>query len=303
VLSGFLLTRPYALGRPPSLRRYALRRVLRILPAYWVALVFVALSGPLPVSDLVAHVWLGQTYVGPLAPGFTQTWSLCTEVAFYAVLPLLARWRWAVPVSIAGTYAWIGLVHAVGISDRALLWLPGHLDWFAVGMLLASPSLPPLARRMAAWPGTCWAAAGVLLWLLSTPVAGPLTLAPIPGGAALVKEAGYAVVGALLLLPAAYGPVGSGLGAVLASGPLRWLGRISYGVFLWHVLVLSWVYSLTGWPAFGGRTLAVTVLTLLGSVGIAGLSWVVVERPALRLADRIARRPAGRREPHGADRQ
>jgi peptidoglycan/LPS O-acetylase OafA/YrhL len=301
VLSGFLLYRPYALGRPPSPRRYALRRVLRILPAYWLVLVFVALSGPVSW----AHVWLGQTYVGPLAPGFTQSWSLCTEVAFYAVLPLLARaatrWRWVVPASIAGTYAWIGLVHATGISDRALLWLPGHLDWFAVGMLLAAA--PPVLRRAAAWPGTCWAAAGVLLWLLSTPVAGPLTLAPIPGGAALAKEAGYAVVGGLLLLPAAYGPAGSGLLRFLGSEPMRWLGRVSYGVFLWHVLVLSWVYSLTGWAAFGGRMLAVTLLTLLGSVGIAALSWVVVERPALRLADRLARRPAGRRDPGRTDGQ
>jgi peptidoglycan/LPS O-acetylase OafA/YrhL len=318
VLSGFLLTRPYAAGRPPAVRAYAIRRALRILPAYWVALAAVALSGPVSW----AHVWLGQTYAGPLAPAFTQTWSLCTEVAFYAVLPLLARWRRAVPVSIAVTYAYVGVVHGFGLPDRALLWLPGHLDWFAVGMLLAAPRLPGFLRRAAAWPGTCWAAAGVLLWLLSTPVAGPLTLAPIPGGAALVKEAGYAVVGGLLLLPAAYGPVASGLGAVLASEPARWLGRISYGVFLWHLLVLSWVYSLTGWQAFGGRMLPVAVLTVLGSVGVAALSWVVVERPALRLADRLARRsargvdgrvdgrvvrpaggPAGGGEAQGADRQ
>ena len=63
------------------------------------------------------------------------------------------------------TYVWIVVVHLAGVSDRALLWLPGHLDWFAVGMALASPSLPAVLRRMAAWPGTCWAAAGVLLWL------------------------------------------------------------------------------------------------------------------------------------------
>ena len=299
VLSGFLLYRPYALGRPPSPGRYAVRRALRIVPAYWVALAAVAVAAPVSW----AHVWLGQTYVGPPAPRFTQTWSLCTEVAFYAALPLLARFRHAIGVSILGTYAYIAAVHGLGWPDRALLWLPGHLDWFAVGMLLASPSLPAAVRRAAAWPGTCWAAAGVLLWLVSTPVAGPLTLAPIPGVAALVKEAAYAVIAGLVLVPAAYGSVGSGLGAVLASGPARWLGRVSYGVFLWHLLVLSWVYSLTGWDAFSGRMLAVAVLTVLGSVAVAALSWVVVERPALALADRLTRRPPRRGETGGGQRE
>lgn len=305
VLSGFLLYRPWASGRAVSVRRYAVRRAARILPAYWVALAVVALSGP--VSG--AHWWLGQTYVGPLAPDFTQTWSLCAEVAFYAVLPGLAwaaaRWRWVLPGCLVSTYVYVGTVHALDLPDRALLWLPGHLDWFAVGMLLASPAPPAVLRAAARWPGTCWAAAGVLLWLVSTPVAGPLTLEPIPGAAALVKEAAYAVVAGLLLLPAALGSPASGLGAVLASPVARWLGRVSYGVFLWHLLVLSWVYSATGWAPFSGRVLVVLLLTVLGSVGVAAVSWWVVERPALLLADRLvaARAGGGRRHRDRADRQ
>jgi peptidoglycan/LPS O-acetylase OafA/YrhL len=119
------------------------------------------------------------------------------------------------------------------------------------------------------------------------PVAGPLTLEPIPGVASLLKEIAYALVGGLLLLPAALGdPAGGGLAGALAHPVSRWFGRISYGVFLWHLLVLHWVYVLTGWQPFTGHLLTVLVLTVLGSVAVAALSWVLVERPVLALAHR-----------------
>ena len=304
VLSGFLLHRPYARarltgGRWPSTRRYAVRRAARILPAYWLALAAVALTTPVPAGVLGTHLWLGQTYTGPLLEGFTQTWSLCTEVAFYAVLPLLAaaarRWEGAVLAGcVAGTYAYIATVHLLDLPQRALLWLPGHLDWFAVGMAVAVAAerlragvAGPAARLLAGlaqWPGTCWAAAGALLWLAATPLAGPLTLAPLPGPAALTKEAAYALVGLLLLVPAALGPPTGGFAAVLGSPPARWLGRISYGVFLWHLLVLRGVYEATGWAPFTGRMWTVALLTAAGAVALAALSWELVERPLLRLA-------------------
>jgi peptidoglycan/LPS O-acetylase OafA/YrhL len=329
VLSGFLLYRPHAAvvagaGEPPPLRRYLLRRVARIVPAYWVALAAVVLTArSAPAGQVLAHLGLAQTYWGALFPTFTQTWSLCTEAAFYAVLPVLAlavrraaAWRgpgaeWAVLGGLAAAgYGYIAVVRGFGLPDRALLWLPGHLDWFAAGMAVAAlwarghAGAPPtgrlgrtwrVARQLADWPGTCWAAAGVLLALASTPVAGPLTLAPIPGLAALVKEALYAVVGAVLLLPAALGDSRrSGLGAVLAAPATRYLGRISYAVFLWHLLVLRGTYALTGWEPFSGHLLAVALLTTVGSVAVAALSWTVVERPALALAERLTERLTGR---------
>jgi peptidoglycan/LPS O-acetylase OafA/YrhL len=327
VLSGFLLYRPHTValrlgGRPPGVRRYALRRAARILPAYWLALAAVVVTArSAPAGQVGTHLWLGQTYLGSLFPTFSQTWSLCAEVAFYAALPLLAalvrrvaarrgpdgEW-WALAGLAAAGYGYIAVVRGAGLPDRALLWLPGHLDWFAAGMAIAAlwarvalpaaGSAPPgrlvrAARLLSRWPGTCWAAAAVLLWLAATPVAGPLTLDPIPGLAALVKEAAYAVIGSLLLLPAVLGdPRAGGLAGALAHPVSRFLGRISYGVFLWHLLVLRGVYALTGWAPFSGRLGTAAVLTIAGSVVVATVSWVAVERPALRLAERLARRPA-----------
>jgi peptidoglycan/LPS O-acetylase OafA/YrhL len=289
-LSGFLL---YPISQPP--RRYALRRAARILPAYWLLLAAVAVAASVPA----AYWWLGQTYVGdPLAGSLTQTWSLCTEVAFYVALPGLAwlarRWEWPVLLGCGlVAYGWIAAVHLLDLPDRLLLWLPGHLDWFAVGMavaVLARRGVPGWLAQLAAASGTCWAAAGALLFLLATPVAGPLTLAPVPGGAAVLKEAGYAVVAALVLVPAALGPQRG----ILTSAPLRLLGRWSYGIFLWHLVVLDAVYRLTGWADFSGHMLPVAVLTGLGAAVLGGLSWTLVERPALRWADRVARRQPAR---------
>ena len=291
VLSGFLL---YPRTRPVG--RYALRRAARILPAYWVLLAVVAVIGSVPA----AYWWLGQGYrTEPLAGALTQTWSLVPEVGFYLVLPglvwLARRWEWPVLAGcVVLAYAWIVAVHLLDLPDRMLLWLPGHLDWFAVGMAvaaLARRGVPGWLGQLAAASGTCWAAAGALLFLLATPVAGPLTLAPAPGGAAVLKEAGYALVAGLLLVPAALGP----RAPVLGSPPLRLLGRWSYGIFLWHLLVLDAVYRVTGWPDFSGRTVAVAALTALGATALGGLSWVLVERPALRLADILAGRGGIRR--------
>ncbi|WP_166518200.1 acyltransferase family protein [Candidatus Blastococcus massiliensis] len=115
VLSGFLLFRPFAQavvdGDPlPSIRRYAVNRALRILPAYLVIFVLVALvvgvaytEGPALIhgadsvgrlTDPVAvalNLGLLQTYVpGYILTGIGPAWSLSVEVAFYVSLPLLA---------------------------------------------------------------------------------------------------------------------------------------------------------------------------------------------------------------------
>ncbi len=101
LISGFLLYRPFALshlaGLPgPDRRRFWTRRLLRIVPAYWLALTVLAYGfhtvsmGP-GWQGVVSHYLFLQIYFPSQSVyGIPQAWSLCTEMTFYLFLPLYA---------------------------------------------------------------------------------------------------------------------------------------------------------------------------------------------------------------------
>ena len=215
VLSGFLLFRPHAAAhlvgrRPPETVPYFRRRALRILPAYWVvvvvAMVIFEENRQLGLRDWLVQLLLLQTYVpNGLITGLEQMWSLGTEVAFYLALPLLglivrrlpgrsvAR-RAAFQLAFLGVLAAIAIVYRLvvftnTVHGRAAFWLPGYLDWFAVGMALATiytlaSSGEPLPRwaagvvDVAHAPGACFAAGAAVLWVSTARIAGPYDLTP-----------------------------------------------------------------------------------------------------------------------------
>jgi peptidoglycan/LPS O-acetylase OafA/YrhL len=79
---------------------------------------------------------------------------------------------------------------------------------------------------------------------------------------------------------------------LLSLPPLRFLGTISYGVYLWHLPVLLWLRTR---GQLSDRPLDALVAVLLPTLAIATASWYLVERPCLRLHRR--RSPTWRREP------
>lgn len=318
VLSGLLLVIPWAergFGHrdPVSTRRYLWRRAVRILPAYWVVVVAAFLVIPAnadaPASTIRANLALVQIYrPGQLVPGLTQTWSLCTEVAFYLVLPvvglalarLLSRYGVGAALSVCAVLGiaglcWTWFVETTAVLDRsvAVLWLPGFLPWFAPGLALGVLVVAVHEPRHARWarvlrdvsaaPWTVWAVALGVLLVASTPVAGPRGLVGFSSaGQALTKFLLYGVVATLLIVPAAFG-AGTKTHRALASAPMRALGRISYGLFLWHVLVLDVVFRTLDIEPFTGDFWLVLAVTLPASLLAAWLSWVIVERPSQSL--------------------
>ncbi len=332
LLSGFLLYRPWARSamvdqRGPALGGYAVRRAARILPAYWAMVIFTLLLLPeiQPVrwQAWPVHLGLFHIYVpGFTLEGLTQTWSLATELSFYIVLPLIAwlagRRRRGDPdasarfqlgvLAVVGAIAWIYTVlrvnGALGPSTIAGYWLPGFLDWFALGMAAAiiqvrlsmasAPAWMRAVQQVARATGWCLLIAAGLAVIAATPVAGPLTFDAAEPNSLVIKHLLYGVIAAFLLLPGFLG-VGdtrdgarsnSWWAAILASPLVVYLGTISYGVFLWHLVLLRFIQNALGLEVFGGGFWIVWPLVVLASIAVASASWFILERPVLAWAHR-----------------
>jgi peptidoglycan/LPS O-acetylase OafA/YrhL len=329
LLSGFLLYRPLAAGvRRATLTTYFRRRALRVLPAYWVAVVaaFVLLpqNEGRSTGEWVTHLLLLQTYLDRALPaGLTQMWSLCTEVAFYVAMPAFAVWvarrrtrRGEAVGSRTDVLAlgslmllgcgWTALAAGPHLPSTAHLWLPAYADWFALGMGLAvlhhrvargaQDRLAVAVREAAAAPGTCLAIGALLLLLAATPLGGPKLLDAPTAWEAFAKHLLYGLSATWLLLPAVFAPrEGSAWTRVLSSRPLHLLGLISYSVFALHLVVLHFVFQALDLRIFSGHFVIVWVVTVVASVTVAAVSYVLVERPAVQLG----RRPSARRVVRG----
>ena len=330
LLSGFLLYRPWARAamedsHRPGLKGYAVRRGARILPAYWAMVIFTLLVLPelQPVRWEAWPVHLGLVHIyipGFTLEGLTQTWSLATELAFYAILPLLAwmagrrgrgnpdasaRYQLLVLIGtmlIAWVFTVLRVSNAINFTALAGYWLPGFLDWFALGMAAAvfqvrleQANPPPWMRSVQAVArstGWCLATAASLAVIAFTPAAGPVTLDPATPNSLVIKHLLYGVVAAFLLLPGFLG-VGDAQAAqtqrstwasVLASPVMVYLGTISYGIFLWHLVLLRIIQQGLGLPVFSGGFWIVWPLVMCASTAAAAASWFLLERPVLRWA-------------------
>jgi peptidoglycan/LPS O-acetylase OafA/YrhL len=328
VISGFLLYRPFCAARfegreAPAVGAFYRRRVLRIVPAYWLALtvlaVYPGLSGVFS-GDWWVYYGFGQIYSQQtFAQGIPQAWTLCVEATFYLALPLYAlaigrlgarsdrgrRLRLELGVLAALTSVCLAVRIAVLGPDAGLLSysLIGLFDWFAAGMALAVASVwlasrdeqPGWARRVAARPGACWAGAlGVFLVLaLTVPV--PSTTVPYSQIEYHLVNVLSPVVGVLAMLPAVVGLEGGGaVRRFLSLRVVGWLGLVSYGIYLWHTEVIVWLVEhglLDSLPWLTTPLLALIALAV--TCAIAATSYYAVERPLARLKDSRRARRAG----------
>jgi peptidoglycan/LPS O-acetylase OafA/YrhL len=298
VISGFLLYRPYvrarAAGRPqPSTARYARRRVLRIVPAYWCALTALAVFPG--IVGVFSHDWwryycFAQLYSHhTLGGGIPVAWSLCVEVSFYIALPL-----WAAAVRRLRGY-WV----RVELASLGAVALAGVA-------VEGSGRESGLVRMVVRRPGLCWLGAGACLvgltallhpgGLLNIIVAlrTKQSIARTLGGIVLT-----AVLAALLVLPAIFGERAGGLPRrFLAWRPVAWLGVVSYGVYLWHLAVVELLGLKTDPGHFSASGLGLVdkihhattpvlfVLSLAVSAALAAVSYYVIELPFLRRKER-----------------
>jgi peptidoglycan/LPS O-acetylase OafA/YrhL len=324
LMSGFLLYRPWARasleGRPrPDLRRYSIRRAARILPLYWVVVV-VTLAFLPEIQPVTADLWLShllaiQIYLPTgVLEGLSQTWSLCTEISFYLVLPLIGlaattrasaspeqRWRRQLIVMsalIVGSLAYnFYNVFTDALPYQAGFWLPAYLDWFAAGMVLALVEVrsrqasPPALVRVITTIGrdqvTCLVLFGAFFVIALTPAAGSYDFTPTAPWETLIKHWLYLGAAFFLLLPGIVSPAQpTGWVRSLTTPVPRALGLISYGIFLWHLVLLRLLAYWLDIPYFSGEFWLLLGSLLVLTLPIAWVTYLLVERPSQRWAHR-----------------
>ncbi|SNT01572.1 Peptidoglycan/LPS O-acetylase OafA/YrhL, contains acyltransferase and SGNH-hydrolase domains [Geodermatophilus pulveris] len=260
-------------------------------------------------ATVVLDLSLLHTYVpGYLLTGITPAWSLTAELTFYVVLPLLAvaaaalAARWVGPtvaitaapaalvvLGLASTAVSVAAQRGLTDAERvAFAWGPtwtavwdrsllAQADLFGYGMLVAV--LVTVAGRRS---GPSWRPGAFVLAALALPALLPLLVVDEQFGARVMGLAAAALL-AGVVLPSRHDRGGDTLLArCLDWSPIRYLGLISYSVYLWHVPVIWGMerHSLTFGDDAGGLLLN-TGVTAVIVVGLSTVTYFLVERPAL----------------------
>ena len=336
VLSGYLLARPFwvALGGGealPSLRTYWLRRAARILPGFYLALTvtfvlsFTLLQFPLDatlvgryvaglllVADFYWLTWFPVEFNGPL-------WSIGCEITSYVLLPVglaaifvlplrgwPARIAWlAILVTIVGVqilvvrYLQPDSFHRswdYGIVGGAKVWMPNYspVGFFAIFALgaLAAGLQTMLARYRAFWFDLlALAGIAVIAWSFRAhfPDVDSFGIAKIP----------YAFpefpIGVALILIGV--PSSVLLPRLTEIAPVAFLARISFGIYVWHFLLLECVRVLYQ-PQFGywgmvdiGQWAGLSAAVVIAAIIVATTSYYLLEAPIIRWARGLERQP------------
>jgi peptidoglycan/LPS O-acetylase OafA/YrhL len=341
VLSGFLLFLPYVrtmlAARPlPSATNFYRRRVLRIIPAYWVCLLIVAVAENQmrrtvePLNMLVHFLMIHDDF-----PRFNRDlegpfWTLAVEAQFYLFLPLLA---WGISrvvgashslarlvtgvvglIALALTLQWVDslvmstLPHVDGVDRTpggvfvlATMGMQGKfLAVFAVGMLCAALYVAVAEQRRVSKDvvrryGTAALVFALIMFAVAVPAWAKGAVTFDPG-----MFWDWDILGYPLISAAAFGGLmlailfGRGrLRRVFEWEPLRFIGLISYSLYLWHLPVLQGLM-----PPFDGFVLP---LRLLCIPIVAYASYQLIERPFLKRRHTTTTSSGSQPQPSTAD--
>lgn len=287
-----------------SLGNFYARRFFRIQPAAWVYLAFIAV---LMASGAVVHAYDGIAYsllmvrnYLPLrfSPRYWYTdhfWSLCVEEHFYLFLPLFL-----VVVRRRRIAMLLGLLFFLAVWARFVGNHPGlQFGWqftlrtdFAAKQLVLSAAAA-IALTVTEFRAWCrrWAVPALALPFAAAMFA--FAAWHIGLGSALAALFAYPVlVVSTLLHPKCV------VGRALEWAPVRFLGRISYSIYLWQMPFFTFYYPVAAPHARWLLLLSQTWLRYPAVLALSLMSYYWVEKPLVRLGYRLAKPPVpGRHDP------
>ncbi len=295
VISGYLIARLVdrdITAGTFSIARFYERRARRILPALLTVLAVTLALGwiwSFP-RDLVSlsrsafatllfvsnvHFWAATDYFAPAAESLPllHTWSVGVEEQFYLLFPLTMLLATRVRRStllllVGGTVvsSFLLSMWATNNAPVAAFYLMPARAWeLAIGVLLALGSdrvaLRRSTREIMAWVGLAAIATGLVVIDRST---------AFPGAAAVLPSVGTA----LIILAGENGSTSAG--RLLSAGWVRFVGLISYSLYLWHWPILVYMRTATGETQLPWQQGAVAIAI---SVTVAAVSWRWIEQP------------------------
>ncbi|WP_435011541.1 acyltransferase family protein [Tundrisphaera lichenicola] len=295
-LSGFLITRILIRGESgeigSDLRRYYIRRTLRIFPLYYALVLFAAfISRGDDLGWFLTFTYNVRVYLtGDWDMVMGHFWTLCVEEQFYLLYPLAllftpARRRVALIVGlIAATKGFQIYAHHRMTMPWARLLLPycgEDLLWGCLAGMIELRTRPGRVEGpacfVAGWPIL------VLAWTLHE------RRLPMPSAFQEVGSVSLFGIGSALVVFGAWRSEGRWFVRPLAIAPMAYLGRISYGLYAFHLPVIrgGWLYGVP-YAYLIPRPYGALALTII----LAVLSWHLYEGPINRMKDRLAGRGA-----------
>jgi peptidoglycan/LPS O-acetylase OafA/YrhL len=303
-----------------DLFRFWMRRARRLLPALFLVLVAVSVWVSVGAaefelgrrrSDLLSALFYGSnwhlissgddyfTWFATASP-VRHTWSLSIEEQFYLLWPLLlllvlrfvgtTRRRVAAfgAAGIVGSLVSMALLYSPAAPSRAYYGTDARIHQVLIGALLAIAVSEVSWSRRQRRVGAVVSVAAVAAVLLAFWTVSDSDAFYYFGGSAAVALAAAALVWGVDVAP--NGPVAR----EFALRPVRWIGKISYGVYLWHWPVVVALTSPA--PAFAWlpERFGTDATRILFTFAFAFLSFYVIERPVREGTVRMLGRPAFR---------
>ena len=296
VISGYVIARSYLfalLDRQKTLRDFYAARFRRLAPALFAMVVATTLAALaiLAPRDLMNfgrslaaqafyvqnfYFWYeGDYFVLPLQKPLLHTWSLAVEEQFYLLFGLLFLatrprpsffWPLLIGVPIL-SLAFFLLLYGLGISPRTAFYLPPGRLW-QLGLGILAFCLTSVLRRRQ--PTASWPAGAAIV---AFAVAGGAALLPIDGRLAsavqVLTVCGTTAV-ALVLVDRRAVPIG-----VLCAAPVRYVGKLSYSLYLWHWPPISLAFLVMRRPL----TALEATCALAVAFVLAVLSYHLIEMP------------------------